>query len=79
MTAVPSVELPGTSCDLERVYAAEIAAFAAAVTGTQPYIKSWAEDRHLSDVLFAAELSARQRRWVDVEEVRQAYDGTSLD
>jgi predicted dehydrogenase len=66
------------SCEFERVYAAEIAAFASAVAGAGEYPKSWPEDRHLSDVLMAAEASARERRPFRVAEVATAYDGLSL-
>ena len=65
--------------DLEQVYAAEISAFVAAVEGSAEYPKSWAEDRHLSDVLVAAELSHRQGRIVSVNEVADSYTGDSLE
>jgi predicted dehydrogenase len=67
------------SSEFERVYAAEIAAFANAVAGDGEYPKSWSEDRHLSDVLMAAEASARERRPLRVAEVASAYDGLSLE
>jgi predicted dehydrogenase len=67
------------SSDLEKTYAAEIGAFVAALRGDHPYPKTWVEDRHLSDVLFAAELSARERRTVVLAEVASAYDGLSVE
>jgi predicted dehydrogenase len=76
---VPLVESAAASSDLERVYAAEIYAFAAAVAGSADYPKTWVEDRHLSDILVAAERSASERRWVDIDEVSGQYDGLSLD
>jgi predicted dehydrogenase len=64
------------SVDLEDVYAAEIGAFAEAVAnGASEYPKTWADDRHLSDVLVAAEESARRRAWVTIAEVAESYDG----
>lgn len=72
-------EAPTSSRDLERVYAAEITSFAEAVAGIASYPKSWAEDRHLSDILVAAERSSTERRWVDIKEVSTSYDGLSLD
>jgi len=76
---IPVPESSAASRDLERVYAAEIAAFASAVSGKCAYPKSWAEDRHLSDVLVAAERSAKEKRWVSVAEIAAAYTGLSLD
>jgi predicted dehydrogenase len=75
-------DLPETarsSRDLEKSYAAEITTFADAVAGVAPYPKSWQEDRHLSDILVAAERSSAERRWVDIEEVSASYDGLWLD
>jgi predicted dehydrogenase len=72
-------EAAACSRDLERVYAAEITAFADAVAGAASYPKSWAEDRHLSDILMAAERSSTERRWVDIAEIAASYDGLSLD
>jgi predicted dehydrogenase len=77
-----SVQIPESrtaSSEFERVYAAEIAAFVNAVTDAAEYPKSWSEDRHLSDVLMAAEASARERRPFHVAEVASAYDGLSLE
>jgi predicted dehydrogenase len=50
----------------ERVYHDEIAAFAAAVAGEAAYPKTWREDRHLADVLVAAELSQSRGTRVEV-------------
>lgn len=65
--------------DFEQVYRDEIAAFAAAVVGEAPYPKTWQEDRHLSDVLVAAELSHRRGARVEVAEAAGSYDGRSLE
>jgi len=61
--------------DFEQVYLAEITAFVNALTRTAPYPKTWAEDRHLSSVLVAAEESWRRRAWVDIKEADGLYDG----
>jgi predicted dehydrogenase len=60
--------------NLEDVYFDEIAGFMDALAGT-PYPKSWADDRHLSNILYAAELSASRRQWVTIEEAETLYDG----
>lgn len=65
--------------DFEQVYRDEIAAFAAAVSGGAPYPKTWREDRHLSDVLVAAELSHRRGARVEVAEAAGTYDGRALE
>jgi predicted dehydrogenase len=65
------------SFNFEDVYLAEIAAFAAQIDGTGTYAKTWAEDRHLSNVLWAAEESARRKEWVGLAEAEAAYDGVS--
>jgi len=64
--------------DREQVYLHEIRAFAEAVAGGRPYPKSWGEDRHLSDVLCAAERSERSGARVRVADVHDAYAGTDL-
>jgi predicted dehydrogenase len=61
--------------DFESVYHAELAAFLDAVGGATEYPKTWAQDRHLSDVLVAAEESARRGARVPVDEVADSYDG----
>jgi hypothetical protein len=61
------------------VYAAEMRAFVAAVEGKALYPKTWAEDRHLSDVLMSAEQSAREGRWVRVADLSATYDGLSVN
>jgi predicted dehydrogenase len=76
---VPLRESEVASSDLERVYAAEMRAFMAAVGENAPYPKTWGEDRHLSDVLIAAERSAQEERWVRVRDVSATYDGLSVD
>jgi predicted dehydrogenase len=60
----------------EHVYREEIRRFVAALAG-EPYPKSWADDRHLSDVLYAAELSSATGQAVVVRDVASAYDGMS--
>lgn len=60
----------------EDVYREEIRHFLAALSGA-PYAKTWAEDRHLSDVLYAAELSSREGRAVQIAQVAASYDGLS--
>ncbi len=62
--------------NFEDVYLAEIAQFVKALEGAQ-YPKSWAEDRHLSNILYAAELSWQRRAWVNVAEAETLYDGIS--
>lgn len=61
----------------EQVYRDEIKAFVDAIEGRREYPKSWAEDRHASNVLYAAEESARRRAWVTVAETESMYDGLS--
>ena len=61
----------------EQIYRDEIRAFADGLEGRRGYPKTWAEDRHASNVLYAAEESARSRAWVTVGEVEAAYDGRS--
>jgi predicted dehydrogenase len=65
------------SFDFEQIYFAEIKSFIDALEGRSIYPKSWAEDRHLSNVLYAAEESWRRRSWVTVTDVENAYDGRS--
>jgi predicted dehydrogenase len=64
-----------TTFDLERVYRAEIEAFAASVERKVPYVKTWKEDRHLSDILIAVEKSLVTKSWVNVSEVSNSYSG----
>lgn len=63
--------------NFEDVYRAEIAAFVAQLDGTGAYEKVWADDRHLSNVLWAAEESARRKEWVLIEEAEVSHDGLS--
>jgi predicted dehydrogenase len=60
----------------EHVYREEIHHFLLALDGGD-YPKTWAEDRHLSDVLYAAELSHSSGRAIGIGEVAAAYDGLS--
>lgn len=61
----------------EQIYREEIEAFADGLANGRGYPKTWAEDRHASNALFAAEESARRRGWVSLAEVESAYDGRS--
>jgi predicted dehydrogenase len=65
------------SFDFEQIYFNEMRAFADALAGRAPFPKTWADDRHLSDVLVAAEQSWKERGWVTVKEVEKTYDGRS--
>jgi predicted dehydrogenase len=73
-----SEEIGPAMMDREQVYLREIQAFAEAVVAGHPYPKSWQEDRHLSDVLCAAELSERSGARVRVADVQGSYTGTDL-
>jgi len=64
--------------DREAVYREEIQAFVDAVEAGSPYPKSWNEDRHLSDVLCAAEVSQSTGARVRVADVHERYAGTDL-
>ena len=57
------------SRSFETVYYDEIAAFAATVAGEAVYPKTWREDRHLADVLVAAERSQSRGARVEVAEL----------
>lgn len=70
----PNMRFPG-SFDFEQVYFSEIKAFVDAIEGCSDYPKTWSEDRHLSNILYAAEESWRRREWVEVEEADFLYDG----
>ena len=75
----PTSEVSGAGgVDREQVYLREIRAFAETVLTGHPFPKSWAEDRHLSDILCAAELSERTGARVQVADVHDAYVGTDL-
>jgi predicted dehydrogenase len=65
------------SFNFEQVYFDEMRAFTDALRGTAPYPKTWSDDRHLSDVLVAAEESWKRRAWVDIKDVETTYDGRS--
>ena len=65
------------SFNFEQVYFDEMRAFIDALLGSAPYPKTWSEDRHLSDVLVAAEESWKRRGWVNVSDVEKTYDGRS--
>jgi predicted dehydrogenase len=70
----PKSLLQNWGFQFEHVYREEMRHFLAALDGFS-YPKTWAEDRHLSDVLYAAELSHESGRAVRVSEVASAYDG----
>jgi predicted dehydrogenase len=65
------------SFNFEQVYFDEMRSLFDALQGRAPFPKTWAEDRHLSDVLVAAEESWKRRAWVNVSEVEKTYDGQS--
>lgn len=65
------------SFNFEQIYLDEMKAFLDALEGRKAYPKSWADDRHLSDVLVAAEASWKRRAWIRVADVAEAYDGRS--
>ena len=65
--------------DFEQIYLAETRSFVDALENGSSYPKSWAEDRHLSNVLYASELSWRRRAWVSIAEVENVYDGQTLN
>jgi predicted dehydrogenase len=67
------------SFDFEEIYRAEIAAFTDALENGGAYVKSWADDRHLSNILFAAEESWGRKEWVSIEEAESLYDGMTLE
>jgi predicted dehydrogenase len=64
--------------DREHVYLAEIRAFVEAVTLDRPYPKTWQEDRHVSDVLCAAEISENTGSRVQIADVHDGYVGTDF-
>jgi predicted dehydrogenase len=61
----------------EDVYREEMRVFVAALSNQASYPKSWEDDRHLSDILYATELSGTQRRVVSIAEISDSYDGMS--
>jgi len=67
------------SFDFEQIYLSEIRAFCAAVETGAAFPKTWADERHLSNVLFAAERSWRLKEWVSVGNVEGDYDGLTCD
>lgn len=62
----------------EQVYLEEMRAYVEALGGGPPFPKSWREERHLSDVLCAAECSEQKGARVRVAEVHEAYEGADL-
>ena len=65
------------SFNFEQVYFDEMRALIDALQGNAAYPKSWDDDRHLSDVLAAAEESWKRRAWVNISEIAASYDGRS--
>ena len=70
--------LRGSAFAFEDVYRSEMAAFLAALDGTAPYEKAWADDRLLSCLLVAAEESSRRRAWVTLAEAEGLHDGLQV-
>lgn len=60
----------------EDIYRKEIENWVGALNGDK-YVKSWSDDRHLSDILYAAELSSLSGRRVSISEIANVYDGLS--
>jgi predicted dehydrogenase len=60
----------------EDIYRSEIKAWLAALEG-EPYPKTWGDDRHLSNILFAAERSSATGEKVNIEQIDSEYDGLS--
>lgn len=73
-TITPAPLLQNWGFCFEHVYYEEIQQFVAALSGGR-YPKSWAEDRHLSDVLYAAERSSSLGCAVDIRTIEATYDG----
>lgn len=77
------IQMPGvkvmSSFNLEDIYASEMENFFNALKGKAKYIKTWDEDRHLSDVLYAAELSFKKKCWVTIKDIKDKYDGLTWD
>lgn len=73
------IGMPGVkvmnSFNFEDVYFKEMECFYSALREQKAYPKSWTEDRHLSDILYAAEESWRARRWVSISDIADQYDG----
>ena len=65
---------PLSSFNFEDIYRAEIAQFMEALNGAA-FPKTWEHDRHLSSILFAAELSWSRREWVTIAEAETLYSG----
>lgn len=61
--------LQSTGTAWESIYREEMRCFVSALTGSGEYPKTWEEERHLYDVLAAAELSARTGAAVEVDTV----------
>lgn len=70
----PTLQGPHKS-NIENCYYDELVHFIESVSGDVPYCKTWSEDRHLSDVLYAAEKSWNEKSWVVIEDVADEYDG----
>jgi len=73
---VYSVKKPGAKkIDLEDVYRFEMSAFVQGLGQSHLYPKTWADDRHLSNALYAAEESWRRKEWVSIQEAETLNSG----
>jgi predicted dehydrogenase len=66
------------SFDFEELYFEEMKHFLLAITGKKKFSKDWEEDRHLSNILYAAEESMKEKCWVKISEVEDLYSGQKL-
>jgi predicted dehydrogenase len=65
--------------DFEEVYTNEIEMFYNAIsTKKLKYPKSWEDDRHLSNILFASEESDKKGKWIKIKDVENKYVGDKL-
>lgn len=67
-----------SSFNFEDIYFEEIKSFLQAVISGANFPKTWEEDRHLSDILYACERSAESRSWVKIDDIRNSYFGNKL-
>jgi len=65
--------------DFEEMYTNEIKAFLLFIRNeSKNYPKTWKDDRHLSDILYACELSNVEGKWVNIEDISDNYTGRKL-
>ncbi|MBF0543344.1 MAG: Gfo/Idh/MocA family oxidoreductase [Candidatus Riflebacteria bacterium] len=73
------LKMPGTktlnSFNFEEIYFREMENFHSALLGKNLYNKTWQEERHLSDILFAAEESSKCGSWIKIDDIKNSYDG----